>query len=103
MAISGYLTFDPLRYTNILMSIVLPIVALLLGGFGLPGGAVYIDTAALRSKWWVSAVSAAGPIPTLLWGVVRPGPWGLGLGLQRVDSHELGLFGTLALRRFLQG
>jgi Zn-dependent protease len=62
----GYLSLNPLLYTNILLSIVLPVAFLLLGGIGLPGGAVYINHSALRSKLWDSAVSIAGPAGTLL-------------------------------------
>jgi Zn-dependent protease len=63
---SGYLTLNPLRYTNLLMSIIFPIVFLLIGGIGLPGGAVYIDHSAIRSRVWDSLVSLAGPIGTAL-------------------------------------
>jgi Zn-dependent protease len=67
---SGYLTLNPLRYTNILLSLIMPVIFLLLGGIGLPGGAVYINQSALRSKAWSSAVSAAGPLGTLLCGLL---------------------------------
>ncbi len=70
VADSGYLTLDPLRYTNFLMSIVFPAAFLLIGGIALPGGAVYINRGALRSKWWDSAVSLAGPLGTLLCGLL---------------------------------
>ena len=40
---------------------VLPLVYIALGGFGLPGGAVYINERRLRSRGWIAAVSAAGP------------------------------------------
>lgn len=62
----GYLTFNPLKYTHPVYSIVLPMVFLLLGGIGLPGGAVYIETWRLRSKRWESAVSLAGPASNLV-------------------------------------
>ena len=80
---AGYLTLDPLRYTNLLMSIVFPVVFLLLGGLALPGGAVYINHSALRSKWWDSAVSLAGPVGTLLCGIL--------LALVYAGSYLLGL------------
>src|ERR1700737_415684 len=67
---SGYLTLNPLRYTNVLLSLIMPVIFLLLGGIGLPGGAVYINTSALRTKAWSSAVSAAGPLGTLLCGLL---------------------------------
>ena len=62
----GYLTLNPLRYTHLTNSIVLPFIFLLMGGIPLPGAAVYINTAALRGRQWKSAVSAAGPFATLL-------------------------------------
>ena len=65
----GYLTFNPLKYTHPVYSIVLPVIFLLLGGIGLPGGAVYIETWRLRSKKWESAVSLAGPASNLVLAV----------------------------------
>ena len=62
IAKTGYLDLDPLRYTDPALSIILPIVYILIGGFGLPGGAVYIRTGMLRSKAWAAFVSAAGPL-----------------------------------------
>jgi len=61
----GYLTLDPLRYTNLQFSIVWPLVFLAMGGIGLPGAAVYVDMRAIRGSAWRSLVSAAGPIATL--------------------------------------
>jgi Zn-dependent protease len=66
----GYLTFNPLKYTHPVYSILLPMVFLLLGGIGLPGGAVYIETWRLRSKRWESAVSLAGPVSNLVLAVI---------------------------------
>jgi Zn-dependent protease len=66
----GYLTFNPLKYTHPVYSILLPMIFLILGGIGLPGGAVYIETWRLRSKRWESAVSLAGPAANLLLAVV---------------------------------
>jgi Zn-dependent protease len=66
----GYLTFNPLKYTHPVYSILLPMIFLLLGGIGLPGGAVYIETWRLRSKRWESAVSLAGPFANLVLAVV---------------------------------
>jgi Zn-dependent protease len=61
----GYLTLDVLRYTHWQYSIVLPLVFLALGGIGLPGGAVYVKTRALRSRLNRALVSAGGPAATL--------------------------------------
>lgn len=57
----GYLTLNPIHYTDPLYSLVMPLVFLFLGGIGLPGGAVYINDHLLRSKGWRTAVSLAGP------------------------------------------
>ena len=62
----GYLSLNPLLYTNIVLSIVMPVAFLLLGGIGLPGAAVYINHSAIRSRLWDSAVSLAGPAGTLV-------------------------------------
>jgi len=62
----GYLTLDPLHYTSLQFSIVWPLVVLALGGIGLPGAAVYVNMAALRSPAHRALVSAAGPIATLV-------------------------------------
>jgi len=61
----GYLTFNPLKYTHPLYSIVLPLIFLMMGGLGLPGGAVYIETWRLKSRTWQSVVSLAGPTSNL--------------------------------------
>jgi Zn-dependent protease len=70
VAYRGYLTLDPLRYTHPIFSIVLPLVFVLLGGIGLPGGAVFIDHSALRTRGARSRVSAAGPLTNLAIAVV---------------------------------
>jgi len=66
----GYLTFNPLKYTHPVYSLLLPMLFLVMGGIGLPGGAVYIETWRLRSKNWMSAVSLAGPVSTLLLAII---------------------------------
>lgn len=82
----GYLTFNPLKYTHPLLSIILPIVFLMMGGIGLPGGAVYIDRARLRSREWETSVSLAGPAANLIFGVVLSIPFLLG----QVPAHPTG-------------
>ncbi|MEL7209419.1 MAG: site-2 protease family protein, partial [Actinomycetota bacterium] len=49
VADKGYLTLDPRHYAEPGLSLVLPILFVLLGGIGLPGGAVWINRAAERS------------------------------------------------------
>ena len=58
----GYLRLNPLKYTSPLLSIVLPVVVVILGGIGLPGGAVWVDHQYIRSKVKDSLISAAGPL-----------------------------------------
>jgi Zn-dependent protease len=84
----GYLTLDIRRYTDIGLSFVLPVFFLLLGGIPLPGGAVWINHGALRSRGTSSLVSFAGPATNLVIGavctlavVVVPMPGGLAAGL----------------------
>ena len=62
---TGYLDLDPARYTDPALSIILPVVFVLLGGFGLPGAAIYVRTGALRSRGWKVAMAAAGPAANL--------------------------------------
>lgn len=62
----GYLTLNPLRYLHPVNSVLMPVVFLLIGGIGLPGAAVYIESHRLRSRVWESAVSLAGPAANLL-------------------------------------
>lgn len=57
----GYLTLNPLRYTHALLSIVLPVLFVVLGGIGLPGGAVFIERHRIRGRLRHSLISAAGP------------------------------------------
>lgn len=66
VASAGYLTLNPLKYTHPLLSIALPIAFLLIGGIGLPGGAVYLDERAIRNNWWRTFASAGGPLGNLL-------------------------------------
>jgi Zn-dependent protease len=96
----GYLSLNPLRYTNILLSVVMPIVFLLLGGIALPGAAVYINHTALRSRLWDSAVSLAGPVATLLCGLLVAIPF-FGPNHQWMAGH-LGFFGALAYLGFIE-
>lgn len=66
----GYLTFNPVKYTHPLLSIVLPMLFLLMGGIGLPGGAVYIERWRIRNRFWLSAMSLAGPMANALFAIV---------------------------------
>ncbi len=74
----GYLTLDIRRYTDPVMSLLLPLLLLAFGGIPLPGGAVWINRNALRSRAVVSAVSLAGPLTNLALGVLLIAVVGLG-------------------------
>ena len=50
VAMRGYLTLNPLRYTHPVLSLVLPIVFIALGGIGVPGGAVYVRTSFMTNR-----------------------------------------------------
>ena len=73
-----YLSLDPRRYTNPLLSILLPIVFLLMGGLGLPGGAVMVETDRLRSRRWELFVAAAGPLASLVCLILAGVPFLIG-------------------------
>src|SRR4051812_26889251 len=56
----GYLTLNVLKYTHPILSVVLPVVFLLIGGIGLPGGAVWIDRHAVRGRLAHTMISLVG-------------------------------------------
>ena len=66
IAEKGYLTLDPLKYTDLSTSLVLPLIVLAMGGIGFPGGAVYLREDLMRSKRGRALASLAGPLGTLL-------------------------------------
>jgi Zn-dependent protease len=66
VAQKGYLSFDPRRYGDVGTSLVLPLLALALGGVGFPGGAVYLRPDLMRNRLWRSASALAGPGATLV-------------------------------------
>ncbi len=65
VAKKGYLTLNPLKYTHPVLSIALPMLWIIIGGIGLPGGAVYIDTQSIKKERSFTYISAAGPLGTL--------------------------------------
>jgi Zn-dependent protease len=62
----GYLRLNPLKYTNPLLSIVLPIIVVIIGGIGLPGGAVWIDHRHINSRAKDSLISVTGPLANIV-------------------------------------
>ena len=92
----GYLTFNPIKYTHPVYSILLPLIFLLMGGIGLPGGAVYIETWRLYSRKWETAVSLAGPISNLVLAIL------LGTFLRFAPITAGGIWPALAFLGLLQ-
>lgn len=75
VADKGYLRLDIRRYGHPLLTFVLPVLFLIIGGLPLPGGAVMIERHRLRGRFGSAMVSAAGPAvnivaAALLLGVV---------------------------------
>lgn len=99
---AGYLTLNPLRYANPIFSLVLPILFLLAGGIGLPGGAVYVNTAALRGSRWERIVAAAGPLATLLFGLLVIVPFWLPWETWWLSEATMYFWPALAMLGFLQ-
>jgi Zn-dependent protease len=92
----GYLTFNPLKYTHPVYSLLLPLLFLVIGGIGLPGGAVYIETWRLRGKNWVTAVALAGPFSNLALAII------LALVMQFAPISFSGIWPGLAFLALLQ-
>jgi len=94
----GYLSFDPRRYGDLGTSLVIPLLALALGGIGFPGGAVYLRNDLMRSPAWRAAASLAGPGATLLVLLLLA----FGLNLWSRAALPDPLFEALAMLAFLQ-
>ncbi|GGS95376.1 site-2 protease family protein [Streptomyces chromofuscus] len=93
----GYLTLNPLKYTHALLSIVLPVLFVIMGGIGLPGGAVFIERGRIRGRWKHSLVSAAGPLTNVLFAAVCTAPFWLDAldGVPRDFRHALAFLALL--------
>ncbi|WP_348729566.1 site-2 protease family protein [uncultured Mycolicibacterium sp.] len=64
VAVRGYLTLNPLKYSHPLLSLGLPVLFIAIGGIGLPGGAVYVRTGWMTPRRQ-TLVSLAGPAVNL--------------------------------------
>jgi tetratricopeptide (TPR) repeat protein len=89
----GYLTLNPLKYIDPGYTLVLPMMFLALGGIGLPGAAVYINTGLLRDRRWKSLVSAAGPLASLAVALGLAGIYKLLVG--NLNEEDIFLLGTV--------
>jgi Zn-dependent protease len=82
----GYLTLNPLRYTHWLLSLALPLFFLVIGGIGLPGGAVWIDHTWIRGRVKDTLISLAGPGVNVLFTAVLVAPLAV-LGVDGTGAH----------------
>ncbi|MER5701813.1 site-2 protease family protein [Micromonospora sp. NPDC002296] len=94
----GYLTLNPFKYTHPLLSIVLPVVVVLLGGIGLPGGAVWVDRHAIPGRLRHTLVSLAGPATNVLFTLLLVAVLRIGFG----GGGPVEFWAGLALLAFLQ-
>jgi Zn-dependent protease len=53
------------------------VLFVIMGGIGLPGGAVFIERGRIRGRWRHSLISAAGPLTNVLFAVVCTAPFWL--------------------------
>jgi Zn-dependent protease len=97
VATRGYLTLNPAKYTDPLLSFAIPVLFILLGGIGLPGGAVWIDRSRIQGRWRHSLVSAAGPLSNVLLAIM------LAVLYRNFSDGEHGIFWSgVAFLAFLQ-
>jgi Zn-dependent protease len=94
--VRGYLTLNPLKYSNPLLSLGLPVLFIALGGIGLPGGAVYV-----RTRWMTkrqrTIVSLAGPFANVVLAVALLIPVAIFF-----DEGHLVFWAAVAFLGFLQ-
>lgn len=100
VADKGYLTLDPRHYTDPGLSLFLPLLFLVAGGIGLPGGAVWINRRALRRPAAASLVSLVGPATNAALALVCLVP--IGAGWVPLDAGSLSFACALAFLGFLQ-
>jgi Zn-dependent protease len=94
--VRGYLTLNPLKYSNPMLSLGLPVLFIALGGIGLPGGAVYVRTSWMTPRQRTT-VSLAGPFANVVLAILL-------LVLTRVlwDPDHVVFWGGVAFLGFLQ-
>ncbi|MDH6280605.1 site-2 protease family protein [Prescottella agglutinans] len=97
VVLRGYLTLDPRKYTQPLLSIGLPVLFLALGGIGLPGGAVYLRTWAMPPRVQ-TRVALAGPAVNAVTAVILL----VVIRLFGVDSDHRVFWYGLSFLAFLQ-
>ena len=95
-AVRGYLTLDPRRYSNPMLSLGVPMLFIALGGIGLPGAAVYVRTSFMTAAQR-TLVSLAGPAANLTLAVLL-----LGVTRWCVDAAHPVFWAGVAFLGFLQ-
>ncbi|OAK56403.1 hypothetical protein A3K89_16400 [Rhodococcoides kyotonense] len=93
----GYLTLNPVKYSHPLLSIVLPVVFIAIGGIGLPGGAVYLRQGMFAPKAQ-RRISLAGPATNAIVAVVLL----VVIRLFGTDGDHLAFWWGLSFLAFLQ-
>lgn len=91
----GYLTLDVRKYADLGTSLLLPVFILIIGGIGLPGGAVWINTGAIRSPVMRSLMSFAGPAMSGLCAALCLVPIRMGLIESDLLVTALGFLGWI--------
>ena len=86
---AGYLTLNPFKYTHPALSIIFPLVALVSGGFALPGGAVYLHPHLFRTKAQRSLAAAIGPLVNVALAIIL-----IALAESQLRAPESYLFNT---------
>lgn len=94
--VRGYLTLNPFKYSNPLLSIGLPILIIAIGGIGLPGGAVWVRTSFMTRRQ-KTLVSLAGPATNLAFAVLL-----LALTALMRDAQRSVFWSGVAFLGFLQ-
>jgi len=82
----GYLQLDPRKYAHWLLSIVLPLLFIIAGGIALPGGAVLVNHAYIRSKARETLISLAGPAMNLVFAFLLVLPFAVGV---QAEAHPV--------------
>jgi Zn-dependent protease len=99
----GYLTLDPRKYTHPVMSFGLPLFFIIMGGIGLPGGAVLLNRSVLSGPR-ASIVALAGPLTNLALGCISLAVLGFGVvdfETQPYLTAAIGFFGFLQIAVFV--
>lgn len=96
VAVRGYLTLNPFKYANPVLSVVFPVLIILIGGIGLPGGAVWVRTS-FMTKTQKTVVSLAGPFTNVASAFAL-----LVVTALCYDEEHLVFWGGMAFMGFLQ-